>query len=245
MRMFKLSALVLLTVPVMATPAVAAPVENPAPAAPTLVARYNFDGGAVDNKINDLSGKGANLIVRGEDNGTVTISTEGGGRFASFPAPCTSDICARAILEAPSSPDLNPGVRAFRWAATVRLTAQQMKGKANIMQKGLSGADSVWKMQLTGKTGRAQCVMTGKGATESFSATSARPIADGEWHKVVCERSGTSLSISVDGVPGTRATIPATLAVENAMPLRIGGPNFGTSSDMFHGQLDDVYIQVG
>ncbi|MCW2135834.1 Concanavalin A-like lectin/glucanases superfamily protein [Actinoplanes cyaneus] len=243
MNLLKISALGLLAIPALAAPAAAAPREA---APPALVARYNFDGGATAGKISDLSGKGTNLTVRGADNGTVAINTEGAGRYAAFPVPCaTTAPCARAILEAPNSPDLNPGVRTFRWAASVRVTAAQMKGKANIMQKGLAGAESVWKMQLTGKTGRAQCAMTGKGTTQAFTATSAKPIADGAWHKIVCERTATTLSVSVDGVPGTKVTIPATLSVDNTMPLRIGGPNFGASSDMYHGQLDDVYIQVG
>ncbi|GIE71546.1 hypothetical protein Apa02nite_076540 [Actinoplanes palleronii] len=241
--MFKLTTLVLLTVPALAAPAVAAPsVDQP----PTLVARYNFDGGAVAGKISDLSGKGSSLTVRSADNGTVAINTEGAGRYASFPALCpTTGTCGRALLEAPNAPDLNPGIRTFRWAASVRVTAAQLRGKANIMQKGLAGAASVWKLQLTGKTGRAQCIMTGKGTGQTFSATSAKPVADGAWKKIVCERSATSLSISVDGEAGAKVTIPATLAVDNTMPLRVGGPNFGASSDMYHGQLDDVYIQVG
>ncbi|MFI1988639.1 LamG-like jellyroll fold domain-containing protein [Actinoplanes sp. NPDC020271] len=246
MRMLKLSALALLTVPAMAAPAAAAPAFPREAAPPVLVARYNFDGGATAGKISDLSGKGSSLTVRGADNGTVAINTEGAGRYAAFPVPCAGTTpCARAILEAPNSPDLNPGVRNFRWAASVRVTAAQMKGKANIMQKGLAGADSVWKLQLTGKTGRAQCAMTGKGTTQTYAATSSKPIADGNWHKIVCERTATTLGVSVDGVAGKPATVPATLSVDNTMPLRIGGPNFGASSDMYHGQLDDVYIQVG
>ncbi|WP_436530009.1 LamG-like jellyroll fold domain-containing protein [Actinoplanes sp. HUAS TT8] len=246
MRMFKVSVLALLTVPVMAAPAAAAPASPGEAPPPALVARYNFDGGATAGKISDLSGKGSSLTVRGADNGTVAITTEGAGRYAAFPVACAAPTpCARAILEAPNSPDLNPGVRNFRWAATVRVTAAQMKGKANIMQKGLAGTESAWKLQLTGKTGRAQCAMTGKGTTETYTATSSRPIADGAWHKIVCERSATSLGVSVDGIAGSKATLPATLSVDNTMPLRIGGPNFGASSDMYHGQLDDVYIQVG
>ncbi|GIF03164.1 hypothetical protein Asi03nite_07020 [Actinoplanes siamensis] len=244
--MFKLSTLVLLTVPAMAAPAAAAPASSGETAPSNVVARYNFDGGATDGKISDLSGKGSHLTVRGANNGTVTINTEGAGRYAAFPAACAAGAtCGRAILEAPDTPDMNPGTRNFRWAASVRVTAAQMKGKANIMQKGLAGSGSVWKLQLTGKTGRAQCAMTGKGSTEAFTATSARPIADGAWHKIVCERTPTSLSVSVDGIAGSKTTIPSTLSVENNMPLRIGGPNFGESSDMYHGQLDDVYIQLG
>ncbi|MEV6350361.1 LamG-like jellyroll fold domain-containing protein [Actinoplanes sp. NPDC051851] len=245
MKMLRLSALVFLTIPALAAPAVAAPAEGPEPA---LVARYNFDGGATDGRVNDLSGKGGVLTIRGADNGTVAITTEGAGRYASFPALCpstTTGICARAIMEAADNANLDPGTNTFRWAASVRVTPAQVRGKANIMQKGTAGTDSLWKLQLTGKSGRAQCIVAGKGSAQTFSATSTRTVTDGAWHKIVCERSGTGLAVSVDGVAGTRAAIPSTLSIDNDMPLRIGGPNFGETSDMYHGQLDDVYVQVG
>jgi hypothetical protein len=70
-------------------------------------------------------------------------------------------------------------------------------------------------------------------------------VADGKWHKVVCRRTGGTLSVQVDGVLRGRISIPAALSVTNDKPLRIGGPNLTTRSDMFHGFLDDVYAQVG
>ncbi len=245
MKILRLSLLaVALAVPAFLTPAAAAPAEDPAPA---LVARYNFDGGATDGKVSDLSGRGAPLAVRGSNNGVIAFTTGDGGRFASFPAPCAAGntTCPRALLEAPGDADLDPGTRNFRWAAGVRLTRAQLNGSANVMQKGVATTDSQWKMQIGGKTGRAQCVMVGRGTGQRFTALSAKPVADGNWHRVVCERTGSTLAISVDGVAGSRTTIPATLAVENNLPLRVGGPNFGAGSDMYHGQLDDVYAQLG
>ncbi|MEU4692713.1 LamG-like jellyroll fold domain-containing protein [Actinoplanes sp. NPDC023714] len=230
--------------PVSAAPAPAAPAEVPAPG---LVARYNFDGGATDGRIADLSGRGGPLTIRGANNGQIAITTAGAGRFAAFPALCAAGTttCPRALLEAADSATLDPGTRAFKWAATVKVTQAQLSGNANVMQKGVANSGSQWKMQISGKAGRAQCVMVARGSGQKFTATSARPIADGGWHRVVCERSGTVLNVSVDGTPGARVTIPATLAVDNAMPLRIGGPNLQTGGDMYHGQIDDIYVQLG
>ena len=243
MKLRRSAILALTALPALLAAPLAAPAAADTPAS-ALVARYNFDGGAVSGKVAELSGRGTALAVRGADNGTVGFTD----RFATFPAPCTvgDRPCARALLEAPDDADLDPGTRTFRWAASVRLTRAQLTGNANVMQKGLANAaTSQWKMQVGGKTGRAQCVMMGRGSAQAFIALSARPVADGAWHKVVCERTGTTLAVSVDGVQGRKVTVPAALTVDNTMPLRVGGPNFGEGADMFHGQLDDVYVQVG
>ena len=244
MKILRLSILALLAVPVVAAPAAAAPVVVPAPA---LVARYNFDGGAVAGRISELSGRGGALTVRGANNGAVSFTTMGAGRFAAFPAPCaaTALTCAKALLEAPDDADLDPGTRSFRWAAAVRLTRAQLTGSANVMQKGVATAGSQWKMQIGGPTGRAQCVMVGRGTAQTFAALSAKPVIDGNWHRIVCQRTGTVLTISVDGVAGERVTVPAALSVDNNLPLRVGGPNFARNADMYHGQIDDVYAQLG
>jgi hypothetical protein len=243
MKTLRLSALTaMLTLPLLAAPAHAAA----EPTGPALVARYNFDGGATAGKISELSGRGTALTIRGSANGQIAITSEGANRFASFPGICaaTATTCAKALLEAPDDVDLDPGTRNFRWAASVRLTTAQLSGNANIMQKGVAGTESQWKMQVTGKTGRAQCVLVARGTGQTFSALSARTVADGSWHRVVCERVGTTLAVSVDGVAGAKVTLPPTAAVDNTMPLRVGGPNFAKDSDMYHGQLDEVFVQL-
>ncbi|MEV0897412.1 LamG-like jellyroll fold domain-containing protein [Actinoplanes sp. NPDC049802] len=241
MKMFAALSAVLLA-PLFGAPAFAA--EDPA--GPALVARYTFDGGATAGKVNDLSGRGGQLTIRGANNGQIAIMTQGAGRFASFPGICAANAptCAKALFEAPDDADLDPGTRNFRWAASVRLTSAQISGNANVMQKGVATADSQWKLQI-GKTGRAQCVIVARGTGQSFVARSARPVADGNWHRVVCERAGSTLAISVDGVAGAKTTLPTTAAVDNNLPMRIGGPNFAKDSDMYHGQIDDVYVQLG
>jgi hypothetical protein len=247
MRNLKYSIFALLAVPALAAPAAAAPAAPAEVPAPGLVARYNFDGGVTEGRIADLSGRGGPLTVRGANNGQIAFTAEGAGRYASFPALCAAGTttCPRALLEAADTAALDPGARNFKWAASVKVTQAQLSGNANVMQKGVANTGSQWKLQISGKAGRAQCVLVGQGTGQKFTATSAKPIADGGWHRVVCERAGAGLNVSVDGTPGARVAIPAALAVDNAMPLRIGGPNLQTGGDMFHGQIDDVYVQLG
>ncbi|MGX6603841.1 LamG-like jellyroll fold domain-containing protein [Micromonosporaceae bacterium Da 78-11] len=234
-----------------ATPATsAAPATGPAPTAGTvaLVARYNFDGGATGGHIADTSGRGPVLSVRSVDQGTIRFSgATGGGQYISFPDVCAEGArtCPRGLLEAPNDVDLNPGTRLFRWSANVHLTKAQIKGSSNVMQKGVANTGSQWKMQIGATQGRAQCVAVGAGSPTVYVARSTNSVADGAWHKVLCQRSGTVLAVYVDGTLRGQTTVPATMSITNELPMRIGGANFNNSGAMYHGLLDDVYAELG
>jgi Concanavalin A-like lectin/glucanases superfamily len=212
-----------------------------------LVARWDFNAGPVAGKVADTSGRGPALLMRGADQGAVRFEGPVGGRYVAFPAVCatTATTCPRGLLEGANDADLNPGTRVFRWGARLQLTKAQLHGSANVMQKGVAGTGSQWKMQIGATQGRAQCVASGTGAATVYIARSAGTVADGLWHRVLCQRSGTVLAVFVDGVVRGQTTVPATLSITNSLPLRLGGPNFNTRSDMFHGYLDDVYAELG
>jgi hypothetical protein len=242
----RLLALSLIVVP--AVPALAAPAAAPAAAGPVTVARYTFDAGATAaGRIAENSGRGMPLTVRTADHGAVRFLRGKAGRYVAFPARCGSGAttCARALLEAPNRADLNPGTRPFRWGASVSVTPAQLSGSSNVMQKGVTTADSQWKLQIGSKHGKAQCVLVGRGSAKAYIARSSVTVANGAWHKVLCQRSGSTLTVAVDGVSRGRISIPAALSVTNMLPLRVGGPNFNKSSDMYHGSLDDVLAAVG
>ena len=241
----RLLALSLIVVP--AVPALAA-TAAPTAAGPATVARYTFDAGATAaGRVAENSGRGMPLAVRTADHGAVRFLRGKAGRYVAFPARCPSGAttCARALLEAPNRADLNPGTRAFRWGASVSVTPAQLSGSSNVMQKGVTTADSQWKLQIGSKHGKAQCVLVGRGSTKAYIARSSVTVANGAWHKVLCQRSGTALTVAVDGVSRGRISIPAALSVTNTLPLRLGGPNFNKRSDMYHGYLDDVLAVLG
>ncbi len=237
-----------LALALIAVPAVPVLTATPAAAAgPVLVARYTFDAGAPGGKVAENSGRGVPLTVRSADRGTVRFPALGGGKYAGLPTRClkTATVCPQALLQGADDPDLDPGTHRFTWAASVRVTQAQLAGSANVVQKGVATTESQWKLQVGLKNGRAQCVAVGRGSPKAYVARSAAGIADGRWHKVLCQRSGTSLAVSVDGVVKGRTVVPAAMSILNDKPLRIGGPNFHTVSDMFHGDVDDVYAPLG
>ncbi|MCO8271230.1 LamG domain-containing protein [Actinoplanes sp. TRM 88003] len=245
-----LAAIATLVVP--AAPAAAAPTPTsttpPVTAAPLLVARWTFDAGAVDGRVADTSGRGPALTTRSADAGVLRFDTATpSGRYVSFPTACATNAtkCPRALMETASVPNLNPGTRNFRWSARMLTIKTQVTGSANIMQKGVANTTSQWKMQVGKTNGKAQCIVVGAGSPTVYIARSATSVADGAWHKIVCQRRGTALQVYVDDKLGGSATVPANLSISNTLPLRIGGPNFNTKTDMFHGRLDDIYAELG
>lgn len=240
----------LLTLALIAVPAVpAVALAANAATAPTTVAKYTFDKGAVSERIAENSGRGVRLKVRTIDGGTVKFpAASGGGRYVGFPAYCVPTAtkpCPRALLEGADDPDLDPGRRQFRYGASVYVQKWQVHGSANVMQKGVVSTESQWKLQIGEQTGRAQCVVVGRGSTQTYIARSDITVADGTWHRVMCLRTATLLSVFVDGRKRGQMAVPATLDISNSLPLRIGGPNFAASSDMYNGFLDNAYVALG
>jgi hypothetical protein len=95
-------------------------------------------------------------------------------------------------------------------------------------------------------TGRPSCTLTGAGATKSYVATSSVPVSDNAWHTLECRRSGSVLSVLVDGaVRGRTDKLPAGLTVSNTAPLSIGGKSVADGNDQYQGLLDDVWVAVG
>ncbi|OJF12046.1 LamG-like jellyroll fold domain-containing protein [Couchioplanes caeruleus] len=233
---------------VLVLPAVVLPAAgSAAPAAAVTVARYTFDSGAVAaGRVADRSGRGAALVVRSADRGRVHFNGTSTDKYAAFPARCApkATVCPRALLEGTDDPDLDPGTRRFRWGASVRLTQSQVTDSSNVMQKGVADTESQWKLQIGARQAKAQCVVAGQG-TRPVIVRSSVGVADNRWHHVMCQRSGNRLTVYVDGRDRGHVTIPASLSIHNGLPLRIGGPNFHTRTDMYHGLLDDVWARLG
>jgi hypothetical protein len=225
-----------------AVPAIAAP-------AAVMVANYTFDAGPVAGRVAENSGRGLPLTVRSSNAGAIQFSPPAKtGRYVTFPPPCpaaTAATCPKVLLEAANDADLNPDTRPFRWGASIMVQTAQITDSSNVMQKGATTADSQWKLQIGAKAGKAQCVVVGKGLATPYIVRSSISVADGKWHKLLCLRSGVALTVSVDGVNRGQAVIPATLSISNTRPMRIGGPNFSATGDMFHGSLDSVYAMLG
>src|SRR5690348_5923404 len=82
------------------TPPAATAAPAAAPTGPLLVARWDFNAGAVGGRVADTSGHGGPMLTaRGADQGAVRYEDGGpGGKYAAFPDLCVPDaaVCPRA-----------------------------------------------------------------------------------------------------------------------------------------------------
>lgn len=218
-----------------------------------VVARYTFDRGLGTGVVPDDSGHGHTLQVASRNGGRIMPAVRGAGLAVSYPEPCRSlpvagsdgSACPRAVLQADSSSELNPGTRPFSWGAMVQLSPTDTSPGENILQKGLRAPTGQFKLQVDGAAGYPSCVLT-ETVTESFhEAYGQTTIADGQWHRIDCVRTRDRLAIFIDGQVSDHRLIPSDLRVSNSMPLRIGGKSVLGGNDQFNGSVDNVYVAIG
>ncbi|GAA2870966.1 hypothetical protein Acy02nite_29100 [Actinoplanes cyaneus] len=206
------------------------------------VASYNFDTTVTDGTFDDGSGRGHLLRTVTRNGATPKMITHGLGQALQFPAKCTGPACPRLILRSQPALDLNPGNRPIRYGAGVLLSSAETSSGENILQKGYSTGGGQYKLQVDGISGKPSC---GIGDGTIHLARSRVSVADGNWHSLECRRTGSALSLLVDGVVRAIVPVAATLAIDTDAPLTVGGKGGGTDNDQFHGSLDDVWVHIG
>jgi hypothetical protein len=176
--------------------------------------------------------------------GTVArVPSADGEDFAvAFPAKCTATSgCPRAMIEVRNDLALNPGSRDFEFGATVWLAPDQTTTGSNIVQKGRFGSEGgQWKLQVDSEEGVPSCVV--RAGTDILAVPSDVSISDSTWHRVVCRRDSTGVSIQVDDTLDRKDG--RTGSVDNEMPVRVGAPGVGDDDDQFSGLLDDVFLRI-
>jgi Concanavalin A-like lectin/glucanases superfamily len=221
------------------------PPAESANAATSFVASYNFDSTIADGTFDDGSGHGHLLRAVVRNGGKVVMTPHGNGQALTFPAKCAGVNCARFVLQAADTPDLNPGTRPLRYGASVLLHPAETASGENILQKGYSTGGGQYKLQVDGVSGKPSCGMSDKSDVTVHIARSRQSIADGRWHALECRRTGPTLTILVDDQIQASVAVPETLSVQSAQPFSIGGKGVGADNDQFHGSLDDAWIHIG
>jgi hypothetical protein len=206
-------------------------------AASNAVAVWDMNEPPGSRTMADDSGNG----LRGSVGREVDTGVRGGGargyRFGRLD-PDTPPTHPQHLVTVRDSAALDPGTRDY--AVTVRLRTTYQFG--NIIQKGqatVSGGN--WKLQIPG--GIVQCLF--RGSVSQVIVTAPRRINDGGWHTVRCERTGSGLTLGVDGSTVARRS-GWTGRVVNSWPVSIGGKTdcdqIDVGCDYYAGDID--YVQI-
>lgn len=195
--------------------------------------------------MSDSSGNGIDGAI---GSGILTGGVEGSTVYYRWPyRPPNQPPADPERLIQVADARLNPGLDDY--AITLRFRTTHSFG--NIIQKGQAGSPTgYFKLEIP--NGNLRCLFRGLDANGELVRVSvvsgSTALNDGLWHTARCERSGTTMSLMVDGAVLDRRFIPL-ISVSNSRPLTIGGKlncdQIAITCDYFSGDIDEVRIEVG
>jgi hypothetical protein len=226
-------------------------------------------GAAVAGREMDLT-FGAALKQANSGNSPLTVRTvtRNGGQVASTSGPdggavrlpayqaSNAPVAVLAVTDPDGTDDLAPGTARFTFGADFALDAKSQGSRTdngnNLVQRGLYDHRMQFKLQVDGN--RPLCRVKGSGG--AVSVKSSRTITPGVWHRAVCKRSGSQVTLTVtrlsDGVKWTSSRVGATGSLQpssRSVPVSVGGKldakgSLARSADQFNGKVDNAFVNV-
>jgi hypothetical protein len=221
------------------TAALAVGVVFAAPASAATLADWEMNEGPGAHVMADSSGHVNGTIGSAVQTGVGVMGAT--GYQWNFTSPTAPPPKPERLVQANSS-TLNPGTGTY----TVTLRYRTTKHFGNIVQKGQAGsAGGYFKLENPG--GHLNCVFRGVNSSGAFlrKAVESGVISNGAWHLVVCTRTPSGLTLTVDGSVVATAK-GSTGSISNSRPITIGGKlncdQVKTTCDYFTGNID--YIKI-
>ncbi|HEY2789397.1 MAG TPA: LamG-like jellyroll fold domain-containing protein [Gaiellales bacterium] len=201
-----------------------------------------------DWEMNEAPGAHVMTDSSGHVNGTIGSAVQTGvsvmgatGYQWNFTSPTAPPPKPERLVQA-NSATLNPGAGTY----TVTMRYRTTKHFGNIVQKGQAGSAGGY-FKLENPNGRLNCVFRGVSSSGAFlrKAVESGVISNGAWHLVVCTRTSSGLTLTVDGSVVATAR-GSTGTISNSRPITIGGKlncdQVKTTCDYFTGNVD--YIKI-
>ena len=205
------------------------------------VAVWQMNEAAGSRTMLDSSGNRLDGVI-GTDVAAGTALPGGGiGYRFSNVKPNQPPANPQRIVQVPHSNLLNPGTGDFAVEFRMRTT----RPFGNVVQKGQAGARGGY-FKFQNPSGKISCLFRGSAGSSTASSGTVR-VNDGVWHTVRCERTSSSVTMTVDGVVTGRNRNP-TGTIANTRPLTIAGKlncdQIDITCDYFAGDLDYVKIET-
>lgn len=198
----------------------------PAAAAAT-VALWHMDESS--GQMIDSSGSGNHGTLQNVTR--VTPGFNGSGRAYSFNG-------SSSRVSVPNSSSLNPGSQNITITAHVKFSSKPSAsvGDYDLVRKQKPNA--VYKMEILG-TGKAFCKFKGTGG--NVAITAGPVLADNQWHTIVCRKTASQVTLTVDGSSFTKNGSAGSIS--NTIGVTLGSKP--SPADQYKGVMDEVSIVVG
>lgn len=200
-----------------------------APAATAAtVALWHMDESSGQTMV-DSSGSGSHGTLQNVVR--VTPGYNGSGRAYSFNG-------SSSRVSVPNAPGLNPGSKNITITAHVKFASKPSAavGDYDLVRKQKPGA--IYKMEILG-TGKAFCKFTGTGG--NVAITAGPVLADSSWHTIVCRKTASQVTLTVDGSTFTKNGSAGSIS--NSIGVTLGAKP--SPADWYKGIMDEVSIAIG
>jgi hypothetical protein len=182
----------------------------------------------------------------GLDNHGVNTDVVGDGEAYTF-----NGVSSRVVVA--DSDSLDPLGANFAFGVTLSMTqAPDLKETYDALRKGLvSTGGGNYKLEIKHAKGKAVARCVVKDAAKTLVAIQSQlkvNLADGKIHVVTCTKTGTGVTVKVDGLPARTKTVTALGSVANDADLALGakaGTSASTGFDWYKGKLFDAWVAVG
>src|SRR6478672_10777580 len=144
----------------------------------------------------------------------------------------------RSYVAIPNAKDLNAYNRDVHIAFSLKTTTVPLVPDYDLFRKGEAGATPNYEYKVEMQPdGSVTCYF--KGTLGSVTATSRPGLQDGLWHDIRCEKTASSVVLTVDGVKTTKARTIGS--IYNGLDMIVGAyPN----GDYYQGLMDEVSFTI-
>jgi hypothetical protein len=152
-----------------------------------------------------------------------------------------------SVVNVKDDDSLDPGTANLQLTAHVRFTVAPSGsvGDYDLIRKGLSGTrGGDWKMEIfpaSGKPAPAYCLFQDANGKKAAVRSQQNNLSDGRWHTIVCAKTSSAVSVTVDGVKSSVSVKLGSIA--NSQPLALGAKPGG--GDQYLGDMDEVSVKIG
>jgi len=176
----------------------------------------------------DSSGQGHNGAI----SGPVTLGAPGERNTAYSFVP-------KSAIIVPDAPDLRPGTANITISYWLKATTPPSIGDYDMFVKGEAGSKGGQIKLEVQQNGQASCMFRGSAGSKQLQA--GPDVIDGQWHQVICQRTGNQIVETVDGEK--HSLTKATGSITVTAPVRLGSHENG--GDWYRGVLDEVTYSIG
>lgn len=176
----------------------------------------------------DSSGNGNTGTLK---NVTTGVAGSTGNAFQFSTKPSYVNVPDKAILD--------PGTASYTISLKVKFSVipPSSVGDYDLIRKGLSTTSGgSWKVEIY-DTGQALCNFRGSGGQAQL--IKGPKLNDNKWHTIVCSRTSTKVTLTVDGT--AYSMTKSTGTISNSSSIIIGAKDT-SGNDQFNGVLDEVVI---